>query len=248
VRTRVFAALGLALLVGAGFDAAAQQAPPARLPLAAATSLPRDGTYVANDNLTFVVDHRDGQARLRFSGSDEVFYLSNEAAPLAGRVLKYDTGAVALQVAGWGGVTLYTAAAKSGVPAEYSDVVQNVDPPPVAAKDIRAFAGKLAEELSARDDFAIGFVAGWDDLAQSDGLRALACDAMRNATYALLELAKTAKRALVSDRLHIVKVADGEKPGATVQRGILTVTYARQGGPSARPSSLAIVRVLQASF
>ena len=45
-------------------------------------------------------------------------------------------------------------------------------------------------------------------------------DAMRNATYALLELAKTTKRALLTDRLHIIKVAAGEKPGATVQRGL----------------------------
>jgi hypothetical protein len=245
---RVFIAAGLVALFGPGLGAAVQAAPAARLPFAAATSLPRDGTYIANDNLTFVVDHRGGQTRLRFAGSDEVFYLSSEAAPLGGRVLKYDTGAVAMQVAGWGGVTLYTAAAKSGVPAEYSDVVHNVDPPPVAAKDARAFAGKLAQELSARDDFAVGFVAAWDDLAQSDGLRALACDAMRNATYALLELAKTGKRALLSERLHIVKVVEGEKPSATVQRGILTVTYARQGGLSVRPSSLAILRVLQGAF
>jgi len=245
---RVFIAVGLMCLVGTGFDATAQTSPPARLPLTAATPLPRDGTYVANENLTFVVDHRDGHARLRFGRGEEVFYLSSEAAPLGGRVLKYDTGAVALQVTGWGGVTLYTAAAKGGVPAEYSDVVQNVDPAPVGAKDVRPFAGKLAQELSGQDDFAIGFVAPWDDLAQSDSLRTLACDAMRNATYALLELAKTTKRALLTDRLHIIKVAAGEKPGATVQRGILTVTYAPQGGPSARPSSLAIVRVLQAAF
>jgi hypothetical protein len=53
---------------------------------------------------------------------------------------------------------------------------------------------------------------------------------------------------LLSERLHIVKVAEGEKPSATVQRGILTVTYARQGGLSVRPSSLAILRVLQGAF
>ena len=248
MHTRDFIAIALALLLGAAFPAEAQESPPARLPIAAAASVPRAGTYIANDKLTFVIDHRGGQTRLRFADRDEVFYLSSEAAPLGGRVLKYDTGALALQVAGWGGVTLYTAEAKSGLPAEYSDVVQNVDPPPVTAKEVKPFAAKLARELSSRDDFAIGFFADWDGLSQSEDARALACDAMRNATYALEAMAKTAKRIVLSDRLHIVKVIASEKSGAMVQRGVLTVTFAPKSGASGRPSSLAIARALQGAF
>jgi len=240
--------LGVALAICATFGASAQQTPPPRLLLPQTTPLPRDGTYIANDDLTFIVDHFDAQARLRFDGSDEVFYLTSEAAPLGGRVLKYDTGAVALQVAGWGGVTLYTEQSKSGLPAEYSDVVRNVDPPPVADKDVKSFAAKLAQELSSREDIAIGFAADWDQMAQSAILRALGCDAMRNVTYALKELAKTGRRAIISDRLHIIRVIQGTKPGVTMQKGILAITIAPQAGPSARPSSLAIARTLQAAF
>ena len=36
-------------------------------------------------------------------------------------MLKYDTGEVALQVAGWGGLTLYTANEPGGIPAERAD-------------------------------------------------------------------------------------------------------------------------------
>jgi len=247
VKTRDFSPIALVLLLGTGFPVAAQESP-ARLPLAPATTNPRDGTYSANDKLTFIIDHRGGQTRLRFADSDEVFYLSSEAAPLGGRVLKYDTGALALQVAGWGGVTLYTAEAKNGLPAEYTDVVQNVDPPPVAAKNVKPFAGKLAQELSSRDDFAIGFFADWDGLSQSEDLRALGCDAMRNATYALEELAKTGKRIIIADRLHIVKVIPGAKPEAIRHGGVLTVTVAPKLGISGRPSSLAIARALQEAF
>jgi len=241
--------MGLALLICAGFGASAQQrAPRPHLLLAPTTPLPREGTYIANDDVTFVVDRRGDYVRLRFADSDEVFYLSNEAAPMGGRVLKYDTGAVALQVAGWGGVTLYTSEARNGLPAEYSDVVRNVDPVPVAAKDVKRFALKLSQELSSRDDYAIGFAADWDKLEQTDDLREMSCDAMRNATYALLELGKTAKRRVVSDRLHIVRVIPGAKPDARFQKGVLTLTYAPKEGPSARPSSLAIAEVLQAAF
>jgi len=91
VRLIVSFASALALLGGVGF-AVAQDSPPSRL-IGALQPLPRDGTYVANDRLTFVVDRRGDSVRLRFDGGDEVFYLSTEAAPMGGRVLKYDTGA-----------------------------------------------------------------------------------------------------------------------------------------------------------
>jgi len=163
-------------------------------------------------------------------------------------VLKYDTGALALQVTGWGGLTLYTASAKGGLPAEFVDVPMSVDPPPVAAKDMKAFAFKLAQDLSSGNDFAIGFAADWDRLAQSDTLRALICDAMRNATYALEQIAKSNKRGAVAERLHIVRVLQGAQPGVSVQKGILAVTIAPQEGAGARPSSLAIMRALQAAL
>ena len=248
VNRAISVSAGLALLLGAGFAVAAQDAPHKRLPLTAAMPLPRDGTYVANDSLTFVVDHRDGQVRLRFADSDEVFYLSSEAAPLSGHALKYDTGAIALQVTGWGGVTLYTAKAKSGLPAEYIDVVQDVDPPPLAPADVKPFAAKLAQDLSSREDFAIGFAADWDTIAKSDVLRGLICDAMRNASLAIEEVAKAGKRGSLADRLHIVRVIQAAKSGVTVQKGILAIAIAPQNGPSARPSSLAIVRALQAAL
>ena len=247
LKLSLFFAVALALFAGAGLNASAQQPPPARL-LPAATPLPRDGTYMVGEALSFALDHKNGRVRLRFGDSDEVFYLSNESAPLGGRILKYDTGTTALQVAGWGGVTLYTAEAQSGLPAEYSDVMQEVDPTPVEGKDVKLFASRLAQELSFREDFAVGFAAEWDNLAQTEIDRVLGCDAMRNATYALERLAKTPKRTLVVDKVHIVRVMPGEKAGASYNRGVLTVTYAPKGGATARPSSLAIAKVLTAAL
>jgi len=248
VRLQLALAVVWTLAFGAERPAEAQQPPPARLLLAPAMPLPRDGAYVANDRLAFAVDHRGDQVRLRFLDNDEVFYLSSEMASLGGRVFKYDTGTTALQVTGWGGVTLYTADAKGGLPAEFNDAMQNVDPPPVSAQDVKAFAAKLAEDLSAAEDFAVGFAADWDNLAQSDELRALGCDAMRNVTYALKDLVKAGRRTRISDRIHIIRVIRGAKPGVTMQKGILAVTIAPQNGPSARPSSLAIARAIEAAL
>jgi hypothetical protein len=245
----LFFAVALALLAGAGVDASAQQqAPAGRLFLTPATPLPRDGTYSVGDTLSFALDHRNGRVRMRFADSDEVFYLSNESAPLGGRILKYDTGTTALQVAGWGGVTLYTADAQGGLPAEFTEATPSIDPAPVEGKDVKMFASRLARELSFREDFAVGFAAEWETLAQTEVDRALGCDAMRNATYALERLAKSGKRARVVDRVHIVRVMHGDKAGATYNKGVLTITYAPKAGQAARPSSLAIANVLMAAL
>jgi hypothetical protein len=247
VRLQLSLGLALALVLGANLDANAQL-PAGHLLLAPSAPLPRDGTYIANDKLAFVVDHYGDQVRLRFLDSDEVFYLSSEPASLGGRVLKYDTGETALQVTGWGGLTLYTAQAKNGLPAEYDDADQSVEPAPVGANDVKAFAAKLAQDLSASEDFAVGFAADWDNLAKGDELRALGCDAMRNVTYALKDLAGNGRRALIAERIHIIRVIQGKTPAVTMQKGILTVSIAPKLGPSARPSSLEIVKVLRASF
>jgi hypothetical protein len=261
VRLKLALAVVLVLALGAGPSShaqqqvptgrllfAQQQVPPARLLLAPSTPLPRDGTYIANDRVAFAVDHRGDQVRMRFLDNDEVFYLTSEMASLGGRVLKYDTGATALQVTGWGALTLYTTQAKGGLPAEYNEDMQNVDPPPIGAKDVKAFAAQLASDLSANEDFAIGFAADWDNLVHSDELRMLGCDAMRNVAYALKDLAKAGRRSRISDRIHIIRIIRGAKPGVTMQKGILAVTIAPQNGPSARPSSLAIVEALQAAL
>src|SRR5215469_9212618 len=78
---RLLFLFAFAVALGAGFSATAQQAPPARLLLTPATPLPRDGTYTVGDTLSFIIDHHSGKVRLRFADADEVFYLSNEAAP-----------------------------------------------------------------------------------------------------------------------------------------------------------------------
>ncbi len=222
--------------------------PVARLPLLEVQPIPRDGTYAAGDKLEFELDHQGDQVRLRFSGSDEVFYLISEAAPLGDRVLKYDTGDPALRVTGWGGVTLYTPDAKTGVPAEYSDVIGNLNPPPVAARDVKRFAAGLAKEVDTHADIAVGFAADWDELSRSEPVRILACDAMRNASYALEQQATGAGRNSLSEAVHVVHILEGNSASAVVHRGILTVTIVPKLGPSARPSSLTISRALEAAF
>jgi hypothetical protein len=226
-----------------------EQAPAVRLLLPPLAPAPVNGRYMADDQLRFMIDLKDDQIRLRFIDNDEVFYLTSEPAPLGGRVLKYDTGEVALQVAGWGGLTLYTENDPGGIPAERADdEADNFEPKQVAAKDVKGFALKLAQDLAVAHDFGVGFAADWEELAQGDGVRALAVDAMRNAAYALGTLASSPERDAISNRFHMVRVTPAAEPGARMDDGVLIVSYAPEGGPSARPSSRAIGRVLAEAF
>jgi len=244
--------VGLAFALAAPLSAfAAEQAQAPRLLLPPSGPLPADGRYLADDQLKFMVDHEGERTRLRFIGGDEIFYLSSEPASLGGRVLKYDTGEVALQVTGWGGVTLYTADDKSGVPAELADdCVDDIEPKPVAAKDLKAFAARLSQTMDTAFDFAVGFTADWDDLAGADSEkeRALAVDAMRNAARAVALITGGPKRAAIAERFHLVRVVEAAQPGLKLQEGTLTISYAPLLGPSARPSSLAITKALEAAF
>ena len=227
----------------------AEQPPAVRLLLPPLAPAPADGRYRADDQLRFMIDVQDDQIRLRFIDSDEIFYLTNEPAPLGGRVLKYDTGEVALQVAGWGGLTLYTENDRGGVPAERADDESDgFQPAQVAAKDVKGFAAKLAQDLAVAHDFGVGFAADWDEIAQGEGARALAVDAMRNAAYALRRLAGTPEREALADRFHVVRVTAASEPGARMEDGVLVISYTPEDGPSARPSSRAIGRVLAEAF
>jgi hypothetical protein len=244
---RVFALAPVFALTVALPSLGAEETPAVKLLLPPLAPAPSDGRYLADDQLRFMIDTEGDQIRLRFLDSDEVFYLTSEPAALGGRVLKYDTGEVALQVAGWGGVTLYTDTERGGIPAERADdEASRFEPAPVG--DVRGFALRLAQDLEQTHDFGVGFAADWDDLAQGDSARALAIDAMRNAAYALDRLAGGPEREAIADRFHVVRVTAAPEPGAKMQDGMLVISYTPEGGPSARPSSRAISRVLAEAF
>ena len=196
-----------------------------------------------------MLDRRQGQVRLKFLGKDEVFYLSNEPASFGGRVLKYDTGDIALAVAGWGGVTLYTDAAPEGIPAEREAAAEDMDPDPLAPTAIKPFADRLARELARHGGLRIDFAADWDVLArQTAAIQELAVDSLRNAAYALEQIMAGSQHTAAAGAIHEVRVAPAAMPGVALQKDVLVVTYAPDGGPSARPSSLAIARTVEEGF
>jgi hypothetical protein len=211
-----------------------------------ATPAPEDGHYLAGENIEFWIDHQDENVRLRFADNEEIFYLGSEPSSLGGRVLKYDTGDVALAVSGWGGVTLYTNEVPGGIPAERMGEAPNLDPRPVPARETQTFAANLARELATGESLAVGFAADWDRISRGNRTRALAIDSMRNATYALAELAETPEsKSANADRIKIIRIIPSDKSGVSVVNGTVTVTFDANGEPSERPSSRAILKAIE---
>ena len=221
---------------------------PSRLPFAHTAPVLPDGLYTANDQLLLYIDHAFGQVRLKFADGDEVFYLTNEPGALGGRILKYDTGELALQVAGWGGVTLYTSELKGGVPLELADVTDDLTPEPLSAEALKKLALMCAQDLAAHHDLTIEFAADWDALSHSESARALAADAMRNAATAFGHVAKGPRRSAIAENLHLVRVISAAKSSASVRKGTLVIEFSPQDGAGARPSSLMIAQALEAAF
>ena len=250
-RPDIILAVVSALFVGAPMTMAQDNDVPAwRLEITPTTPAPEDGHYFAGDGVEFWVDHHGegDNARLRFIGNEEIFYLTSDPSTLGGRVLKYDTGDVALAVSSWGGVTLYTRIAPNGVPVERMCDAPNLDPTPVPAGQTQSLAQTLARTLEERDSLAVGFAANWDRISRGNRVRALAVDSMRNASNALAELASMAEpNSAYAERIKVIRVIASNTSGMRVANETITISLDANGEPWDRPSSRAIIEAIENS-
>jgi hypothetical protein len=256
VRPYVFFAAALFALALTALFAAAPEAPVHAQPAArdafplgddaGAVAVPADGFYFVNDDFKFTIAHKYGIALMRFAGDDEVFVLNVERAAVGGRVLKYDTGDVALQVTGYGAVTLYTSTAPGGLPADRTGDGQPITFPVPTMSALRAQAQQLANVLEQVTNIQATFEADWSHI--DDGAaRFLTLDAMRITTRALRGLAANrVNEAQLVAKLHFIRFVRGDRPAVVLRNGTLTVTIAPVFGLRGRLSSLATARAIRA--
>src|SRR6185436_11635914 len=95
------------------------------------------GTYLAGDPIKFTLDRYGSRYLLRVSGDPEIYVLYANRASVGGRELKYDSGATAISIAGWGGITFYTDAKPGGLPAVRTGDSTSPVLPPVALPDVQ---------------------------------------------------------------------------------------------------------------
>src|SRR6185437_10615297 len=137
--------LGLTLLSASGAKAQEPADPMAARLSAERVSDVTAGNYSAGDEINFTLQPYGDKYLLRFDDSPENFVLYSDRVALGGRELKYDTGALALKISVWGGVTLYTVDAPNGLPA-----TRTGDPTPMPRFTVTAasLTSALADEES----------------------------------------------------------------------------------------------------
>lgn len=204
-----------------------------------------EGFYVVNDDFKFSIARRYGLTLMRFAGDDELFVLTTDRAPLGGRVLKYDTGDVALQVTAYGAVTIYTSTAPGGLPADRVGDAEAVTFPIPTLTIVKSQATEWAAKLKKTHGLNLSFSVDWSRIDDGSA-RYLALEMIRNTARALSGLcANRAHQQELATRLKVVRILRGEKPNAIYRSGVMTLTFAPILGLKGRMSSLAIARAIR---
>jgi len=209
----------------------------------------QDGVYLAGDTIRFQIQHAGKDYLLRFEGTPEVFLLSSGHTSMGGRMLKYDSGEIALRVTGWGALTLYTDGAPNGLPAERTGDAPPAGAMPVSVRDVQFIAAQEAERLAQLRHLRIAFVVDWSVLETSADLRATASEAMENAALGLERYveSRTGRRS-VAKHVDKVSLATGHAPDLRLENKTLIVTFNPERGYAGCASSRSIARSLSTLF
>jgi hypothetical protein len=207
------------------------------------------GNYQAGDNLYFSLDRYRDVFLMRFAGQPEVFVLYADYGSLGGQVLRYDSGAIVIQVAGWGSMTIYTDDQPQGLPAMHTGDSTAPTLPSVSLAQMQSAADDEVARLSSARGVHVGITADWNGLSNDSGLRALAFDCMENAVRGIDRFtANPAARAVFTQRVSAVHMQVSEKPVIRLNGKTLTVTFNPSQGYVGRASSRAIAFALGKLF
>ena len=202
------------------------------------------GEYNAGDQ-DFILGAYGDTYLMRLGPGRECYVLYADRAGLGGRVLKYDSGATALKVSVWGGITLYTHDAPGGVPATR---VGDLPAMPAAAVTVAQLNEALADEtrhLAYIARYTPRFTMDPAILSGDDGAHALAFDTLVNTEAGLEKLLSTnAGRNAVTRRIDTVRIIEGSKPTIRLSGRTLLVSFVPASGLAGRASSRAIAFAL----
>ena len=202
------------------------------------------GLYSAGEGRQFSLTPYRGKYLLHFADQPENFVLTADPGSLGAKLLKYDTGAAALSVSVWGGVTLYASDAPGGLPATHQGEAVLPALGPISAADLRlALADEGSHFFYARN-LGLRFATDEASLGDADS-RALAFDALANTQAGIERFVATspAARQAMAKRVTLVKLEKG-KAGMTLNGRTLVVRYAPADGFLGRASSHAVAHQL----
>lgn len=236
-----------ALLFGAMIVCAAVAQADAQSYGTARASFVSPGTYQAGDR-RFSLDRYQNAYLMRFSGQPEIFVLYANYGSMGARVLQYDNGAIALQITGWGGMTVYTDDHPEGLPTARVGDSSPPTLPSVSMSQMQSAADDETQHLAYVRGLKISFFADPNTVADS-AVRALAFDSMENAARGIDRFtANPAARNAFGQRINAVRMSVSDKPYIKISDRVLIVTFNPRTGFFGRASSRAISTALGKVF
>ena len=203
------------------------------------------GTYQAGEKAEFELSAAGSNYLLRYDRSPEVFVVTPDNASMGGRVFRYDSGETALQVAGWGGVTVYTDADPEGLPAVKTGEAPVFSLAPVSTDDIRTAAEDLADTLDRLQRIDVVFVVDWPTLPDTSVSRGRILDALENIARAVDRVGHSSRwRKALARRISQIVLAKGGTPAVKLSGKTLLITFNPDAGYEGRASSRAIASAL----
>jgi len=198
------------------------------------------GTYQAGDKRFSLDRYQQNAFLLRFAGQPEIFVLYANFASMGGRVLQYDSGAMAIQITGWGGMTIYTDDHPEGLPtAKVGDSTPPVLPS-ISMGQMQSAADDETNHLNYARGLKISFFADQNAVADN-AVRALAYDSLENAARGIDRFtANPAARNAFGGRVTSVRLSISDKPYIKISDHVLIVTFNPRTGYFGRASSRAI--------
>ena len=194
------------------------------------------GSYSAGDNINFTLDSYGDKYLLRFADAPESYVLTVERIFLGGRILRYDTGATALRVSVWGGMTLYTPSAPNGVPATRVGDDVPIPRDPVTPANLVAALSDEERHFAYTQNIHLRFSADPALLAAKND--DLAFDALISTAAGIERLvASPGGRQAVAAKFNTVRLVASAKPGVTLSGKTLVVGFSPAAGAAGRASS-----------
>lgn len=195
--------------------------------------------YVADTGDEFVLDRSANQPLLRFDDDFEVWALQPQAGPRGDIIYKNDLGETVLRATKLGGLTLFTHERPEGAAVA---VQGETNPIRLAPMGPSALLQRLAQASSRASRAAQRLVSvGADATPQSASLIA---DAAMVAAEAMMHLSRTPNGRNALGKIEKIFVAQGKKPSASVENGVLVVTVRPDMGIAGRPSSQRIAMAM----
>jgi len=188
--------------------------------------------YVAETGDQFVLDRSAGRPLLRFYDDPEVWALQPQAGPRGDVIYKNDLGRPVLRATKLGGLTLFTRERPEGAAAALAG---QSNPIRLAPMGPNALLQKLAQASARASRAAQRLVpVGADATPQSAPLIA---DAALLAADSMVRMSRHANGRSVLSRIEKIFIAQGKRPDAAINKGVLVITVRPDMGIAGRPSS-----------